>query len=162
VVEGLLFHRLKVRPLLFLVLKGGGISGLGRLTPATRVVRRSIRHMGAHLDALEATLRACGGPWVLGDAFSLADVSWVPILERLAEADMSHVFLGDGQRPAVRAYWARLRARPSYEAAIGTHAHPAVTRGTARLRAAKAANPALRWALETPDAGAPRTTPHSA
>jgi hypothetical protein len=118
--------------------------------------------MGEHLDALEATLCERGGPWILGDAFSLADVSWVPIFERLAEADTLLVFLGDGRRPAVQAYWGRLRARPSYEAAIAAHAHGAVTRGTARIRAAKAANPALRWALETPDDPAPRATPHSA
>lgn len=157
--EGVLFHRLKVRPLLFLLLKAGGIRGLTRLAPAVRVVRRSIRDMGEHLDALEATLGARGGPWILGDAFTLADVSWVPILARLVEADALHLFVGDGRRPAVQAYWARLQARPSYGAAVGAHTHAAVARGTERIRAAKAADAGLRWALETP---APPAQPQAA
>jgi glutathione S-transferase len=162
IVEGLLFHRLKTRPLAFLALKGRGLRGLARLRPAVRMLQRSIRDMGEHLDVLEVTLRTRGGPWILGGGLSLADVSWVPILERLVEADAMHLFLGDGQRPAVQAYWDRLRARPSYAAAVGAHAHPAVARGTVRIREAKAADPALRRALETAARSDRRGAAHAA
>jgi hypothetical protein len=59
-----------------------------------------------------------------------------------------HVFLGEGRRPACAGYWQRLQARPAYREAIEAHAHPTVTRGSERLRAAKAADPALRALLE--------------
>jgi glutathione S-transferase len=149
IVEGLLFHRLRARPLAFLAMKGAGIRGLPRLGPAMRIIHRSLRHMAAHLDALDAHLRD-GGPSIAGNAVTLADVSWAPILQRLDDADSIHVFLGDGRRPAVAAWWARMRARESHRRAIVAHMHPTIVRGTARIRAAKTADPALRRALEAP------------
>jgi glutathione S-transferase len=104
--------------------------------------------MNGHLGRLEAQLQQSGGPWILGEAFSLADVSWLVIFERLLESDYIHVFLDAHRRPAVSAYWEVLKARPCYRKALTDHTHPTVTRGLARLRAAKAANPALRLALE--------------
>ncbi|MEN8160903.1 MAG: glutathione S-transferase family protein, partial [Myxococcota bacterium] len=148
ILEGLLFHFDKRRPVLFLVLKALGVKRLGRLKPAMAALAKGRRQMAAHLDALEAQLTETGGPWILGEAFSLADVGWLVILERLVQVDSLHVFIGGGKRPACEAYWERLRARPAYRAAITEHAHPVVTRGQERLRAAKAADPALRVFLE--------------
>ena len=142
ILEGLLFHRLKQRPLVFLALKARGLEKLHRLTPAMQILERSIVSMGRHLDALEARLEKTGGPWILGVPFSLADVSFAVIFDRLREADSLHVFL-DGTRPACQAYWGALRARPSYAAAIEAHTHPTVSAGLERLRAAKARIPAL-------------------
>jgi glutathione S-transferase len=148
ILEGLLFHFDKRRPLVFLLLKVRGLSKLAGLAPLVKVVGRSHRQMASHLDALEEQLEASGGPWILGTTFSLADVSWLVIFERLAQVDALHVHLGDGRRPACAAYWDRLTRRPSYGAAILDHAHPMIAYGTARLRAAKAADPHLRAALE--------------
>ena len=105
--------------------------------------------MHTHLDDLEAQLVASGGPWILGSQFTLADVSWAVLLERLRECDYEHVYLGDGKRPAVTEYWQRVRKRPSYENAILKHGHPSIDRGLTRLRNAKKALPALAQALET-------------
>lgn len=148
ILEGLLFHFDRRRPLLFLLLKLWGLSRLDRLTPVVDVLARSRRQMGVHLDALEGQLVARGGPWILGPTYSLADVSWLVIFERLAQADCLHVFVAGGRRPACAAYWERLRSRPSYGNAILDHGHPLIAYGTRRLREAKAANPALRRALE--------------
>ena len=147
-LEGLLFHRFKQRPLMFLAFKRSGIAKLHRLGPAAGVIRKCLHEMHDHLDALEQQLEKTGGPWILGDAYSLADVSFTVIFDRLREADSIHVFLGDGKRPATTAYWERLRARPSYHEAIEEHDHPIVNRGTERIRAAKQADPELRRALE--------------
>jgi glutathione S-transferase len=148
ILEGLLFHWDRRRPLVFLVLKLRGLEKFHRLRPAVQVTRRSRRQMHAHLDALEAQLLASGGPWILGEAFSLADVSWLVIFERLVQADSLHVFVGGDRRPACTSYWERLRGRPSYREAILEHSHPTIAYGTERLRRAKAADPALRAALE--------------
>jgi hypothetical protein len=75
-------------------------------------------------------------------------VSWLVIFERLVQADWLHVFVADGRRPACAAYWQRLSARPSYRAAILEQSHPTIARGTQRLRRCKAADPALRRAIE--------------
>jgi glutathione S-transferase len=148
IAEGLLFHRLKLRPVVFLALKAFGIRRLHRLPPAMQALRVCARAMKVHLDALEEQLAKSGGPWILGDAFTLADVSWVVILERLVEADVLPLFLAE--RPGVAAYWDRLRARPSHASAISDHGHPTITAGIAALKDAKRANPALRSALEDP------------
>jgi glutathione S-transferase len=148
ILEGLLFHFDKKRPLVFLLFKAVGLSRLGRIAPAMKILARSRRQMAAHLDALEKQLRESRGPWLLGEAFSLADVSWLVIFERLAQADCLQVFVGGDRRPECAAYWERLTGRPGYRHAILDHAHPTVVRGTERLRAAKAADPALRDALE--------------
>lgn len=150
IAEGLLFHFDKRRPLLFMTLKALGPERLRWLRPLVPVLARSRRQMGAHLDALEAKLAAHGRDWILGDAFTLADVSWLVILERLDQADALHVFVDAGRRPACAAWWARVQGRPAYREALVAHAHPTVARGTARLQAAKAANPALRRLLEGP------------
>lgn len=148
ILEGLLFHFDRRRPVMFLALKACGIAGLGRLGPAMKFLARSRRQLAVHLDALEARLREGGGPWILGEPFSLADVSWLVIFQRLVQADVLHVFVGGSLRPQCAAYWRRLEARPSHREAILRQGHPLISYGTQRLRDAKAADPALRTQLE--------------
>ena len=148
ILEGLLFHFDKLRPLMFLRFKISDLAKLGGVTPAMKAVARSRRQMGAHLDALERRLVESTGPWILGETFSLADVGWLVIFERLVQADYLDLFLRPDSRPHCAAYWARLRARPSYRQAILDHGHDTIVRGTERIRSAKAADPALRAVLE--------------
>jgi glutathione S-transferase len=148
IVEGLLFHIDKRRPVVFLLLKLVGLENLAKLRPATGIIRRSHRQMATHLDALENQLRNHGGPWILGDCYSLADVSWSVIFERLAQVDCEGVHLRDDLHPECTRYWARIKARPSYRAAILEHSHPTIAYGTQRLKECKAAKPALRRVLE--------------
>ena len=148
ILEGLLFHIDRRRPLVFMLLKARGLAKLHTIGPIVKVVARSRKHMHQHLDRLEAQLEQSGGPWILGETLSLADVSWVVIFERLLESDYIDVFLDESIRPGVCAYWAALQARPSYREALTEHTHRTVQRGLDRLRAAKAEVPALRIALE--------------
>ena len=116
-----------------------------------KILARSRRQMRDHLDALEETLRKHGGPWILDETFSLADVSWLVIFQRLVQADCLHVFIDESRRPECAAYWGRLQRRPSYRQAILDHAHVTIATGTRRLQEAKAADPGLRTALEGRD-----------
>jgi glutathione S-transferase len=45
------------------------------------------------------------GPWILGESFSLADVSWLVIFQRLVQVDSLHLFTGEGRRPQCTEYW---------------------------------------------------------
>jgi glutathione S-transferase len=139
ILEGLLFHRLKQRPLMFLLLKTLGLARFSALPPLRRAVTTSRRHMARHLAALEAQLVRSGGPWITGGQLTLADLSWAVIFERLREADWSDEL----RAPALRAYEQRLRARPSYDAAMTQRQHPLVRAGTARIVAEKARGGAL-------------------
>jgi glutathione S-transferase len=148
ILRGLLTHPNKERPLFFATLKFRTVHGLPKLPPAMKVLRRSRSHMGVHLDALGEHLDSHGGPWIAGERFTLADVSWVVILDRLAEADWDEYFWGQGRRPTVAAYWQRLQARPSYRSEIVERRCPNTRRGIAALKDAKAADRRLREALE--------------
>lgn len=127
---------MKVRPALFLLLKGVGLSRVAGVPPLRRVVAASRREMARHLDDLERQLAASGGPWILGGAFSLADVSWAVILERLREADWIDELVPPS-RGRVAAYWALLWQRPSWDIAMTRHEHPLVREGTRRIAVEK-------------------------
>ena len=146
ILVGLLYHWSKVRPLLFLAMKLLGVARFPVLKPLVRMMRRSRAFMHAHLDALERALEDSGGPWIVGDRFTLADVGMMVIFERLAEVDWLDTFLTQ-DRSRAAAYWQALKARPSYAAAIGAFGHPLVTRGTAKIVELKASNSAFRDAL---------------
>jgi glutathione S-transferase len=133
ILEGLLFHRIKQRPILFLLLKARGLAGFARVVPLRRTVVASRREMERHLGELAQQLAASRGPWITGVQFTLADVSWAVIFERLREADWTQELL----TPALSAYWERLQARPSYGEAMTQHQHPLVRSGTARILAEK-------------------------
>lgn len=141
ILEGLLFHRLKQRPIVFLVLKAKGLAGVPSLPPVRKTVLASRRHMERHLDALAQQIEKSGGPWITGAQLTLADVSWAVILERLREADWVAELVMP--RPQIAAYWQRLRARPAYASAMDDHQHPLVRRGTERIVAEKARGGAL-------------------
>lgn len=132
--EGLLFHRLKARPLGFLIFKLLGVTNLMRVPALRTMVMESRAHMIDHLRDLEHQLRQSGGPWILGQTFTLCDISWAVIFERLREADWGDTLM----TPVLLDYWTQLQARSSYRAAMDRHRHPYVTTGTQRLRTLKA------------------------
>ena len=56
---------------------------------------------------LEETLSG-SGPWILGDAPSLADISLMPFAARLEYLGLLHLWIAD--RPRVMAWWGRARS----------------------------------------------------
>jgi glutathione S-transferase len=148
ILRGVLTHPNKERPLFFAVLKFRGVRGLPQLSPVMQIVDRSRNHMGHHLDALGTLLEKHGGPWIAGERFTLADVSWVVILDRLAEADWDGHFWGEGRRPTIAAYWQRLRARPSFGSEIEAARCPVTRQGIADLKRAKETDVRLKTSLE--------------
>lgn len=147
IAEGFLFHFDRFRPFLFTLLKLRGIASLPRIAPIARALEESRAALCVHLDRLEAQLEASAGPWLLGETFTLADVSWLVIFERLRQVDAEPAFLGE-RRPRCAAYWARLRERPAYREAILEQSHPLIEYGRQRIVEAKAADPTLRACLE--------------
>ena len=148
IVEGLLFHFDRFRPFLFMVLKIRGIENLHKLRPAAAAIAKTRAQLGVHLDALENQLAKSGGPWILGEVYTLADVSWLVIFERLRQASAENVFFGEGRRPLCAEYWSRLQKRPAYEEAILGYSHPLIEYGRQRIADAKEANADLRACLE--------------
>jgi len=151
IAEGLFFHFDKMRPMMFILFKVRGIENLPKLSPAVKVIEKSRREMGIHLDALEEQLAQSGGPWILGEQYTLADVGWLVILERLRQANAEAAFYGNGKRPGVARYWEKLKSRPAYREAILGQSHPAIEAGTQRIQEARAASAPLRESLDGKD-----------
>jgi glutathione S-transferase len=148
ILKGLLTHPNKERPLLFTMMKFRGVEGILKVPPMRKMIRRSRRDMGQHLDALAAQLEKHGGPWIAGASYTLADVSWVVLLDRLVEVDWDDYFWGQGKRPAVLAYWERLKARPSYRTQVIEMRCPITRKGIEDIKRAKASDSRLLTALE--------------
>ena len=64
--------------------------------------------------------------WIMGDAFTLAEINLAPFIARLDGLRMLPVWLDD--RPRTRVWWAAVKARPSFAAArVGPSAGEADT-----------------------------------
>jgi len=103
-VMSLVFTRLGKPPVPALVRPFGWLLGRG---VASRYLEPQIR---THLDYWEQTLTA--SDWLAGEAFSAADIQMsFPALARDARG-------GLGERPALRDWLGRLKARPAYRRAV--------------------------------------------
>jgi glutathione S-transferase len=84
-------------------------------TDATdEAVEAARRELGRYLPVLEQAL--AGRDWLEG-AFSLADIAYAPHLAMIAEGDAGYDFAAT---PAVRAWLARMWARPGWKRAAET------------------------------------------
>lgn len=63
-------------------------------------------------DRMEAALAE--GPWLLGQMFSIVDISVLPSVVRMEDLGLTHFYTA---RPKVAAWYARCQARPSFAAA---------------------------------------------
>ena len=67
------------------------------------------------LDKMERVLDP--GPWIVGDAFTLADISIAPYMFRLYALGADQFWSKD-RRPRVNDWYGRMVARPSFQAAV--------------------------------------------
>lgn len=74
-----------------------------------------IRLYNRYLHKMDETLAKC--PWLAGDEFTIADVALTPYVNRLAMLGMNAMWEG-GRLPRVEDWFARIRARPTFQAAL--------------------------------------------
>jgi glutathione S-transferase len=85
----------------------------GEITPAELAEARvTVEQL---LDRLERTLDP--GPWIVGDALTLADIAIAPYVFRLSALG-SDQFWSKERRPQTNAWYARLSARRSFQIAV--------------------------------------------
>ena len=78
------------------------------------VVEEAKQNVDAVLVRLEAAID--GGPWLMGEEFSLADVAYAPFVNRLRRLMFEDLW---ADKPGVSAWVERLVARPSFARAAG-------------------------------------------
>jgi len=67
-----------------------------------------------HLQQLEKTLKKSNGPYIFGEEYTLADIGYVPIFQRMEYARWWPQF--QTKYPLVIKYWKAIQARPGYVA----------------------------------------------
>lgn len=63
------------------------------------------------IDRLDAWLDESGGPWTMGADLSLVDLSMMPIVVRMDDINLGHMW---AKKPAVQAWFDAIRARPEF------------------------------------------------
>ncbi len=77
----------------------------------------AIRRLDKMLADMEAGLEARGGPWLVGDMFTLADTGNAPYVTRLDHLNFLAPMVA--RRPRTAAWYERIKARPGYREGLG-------------------------------------------
>lgn len=157
ILVGFLFHFDKKRPALFTASKLLGLRQMMALKPLQEMMHQSRDYMSSHLQSLDEALARSDGDWILGDQFTLADITLSCLLLRLEETGWLTWFERTSTIQQVIDYYQRLQARPAWAEAIEAHAHPIVSRAKIDLSSAVAADLALADRIY----GAPHSATHS-
>lgn len=138
ILAGFLFHPDKARPMFFSLARVLGLKRMLLLKPIRQMIGQGQTYMETHLRRIDDALERGGGPWILGDQFTLADVTLACVLLRLQETGFLGTYLVKGALGRLEAYYMRLQARPSWKAAILDVTHPIIVQGVEDLREARA------------------------
>ena len=106
----------KAFAVLALMFKIFGVKALYMLPILKKASTQALPALLHHLGLLEEELEKGGGPWICGDKFTLADIGWVPILERM-ELTTFWDSVDRDSFPKVWQYWGNIQARPSFKEA---------------------------------------------
>ena len=109
-------HPIKQRPALFLMLKIFGFQNIKKGSVACKLVNKGFKNMNKHLNEMEQHLSENNYKWIAGNQFSLADISWMPLLHRLEETLWLELLLKN--KPKVQSYYSELKNRKSFQKAI--------------------------------------------
>jgi glutathione S-transferase len=74
--------------------------------------QNAIQVMDKMVANIDASLKEFGGPWILGDTYSLADVVVTPYMLRLSHFSFDDMW--QGSRPQVAEWWEGIQARPNF------------------------------------------------
>jgi glutathione S-transferase len=77
----------------------------------------------SYLQKMDAALRA--HEWLAGDAFSLADISLAPYVNRLDMLGMADMWAGS--RPGLASWFERIKARPTFKPCFLDYCPPDLT-----------------------------------
>lgn len=75
-------------------------------------IDRAMENLGQSMDRVEAALAEHGGPWIMGEMFTIVDAAYLPNIDRLD--DLGYAQMWEAGRPLVTDWYGRIRERPSY------------------------------------------------
>ena len=87
---------------------------MGRNGFTEKDIQTSIRDIQQTLDRMEKALSK-GNPWLMGEAYSLADICVAPLVDRME--DLGYESLWEVRHPNVTEWFKRMQTRPAYSKA---------------------------------------------
>jgi glutathione S-transferase len=84
---------------------------MGRTGFSAEEMNKALERLRHAVVRMSDTLRASGGPWLMGPDLTLADIAMMPVLVRMAEVGLGTFW---EQLPEVDRWLAAFRARPSF------------------------------------------------
>ena len=85
---------------------------MGRSGFSQKDMDTAIAKLGRAVVRMDEAIGASGGPYMLGRDITLADIAMMPIIVRMDDIDLGHLWK---DRPAVARWLAGIRAHPAYE-----------------------------------------------
>ena len=123
-------HPIKFRAINFLLFKLLGYFSYRKSTPLYQISLRASRNLNQHLKDLDAQIN--DKEWIMGNDFSLADISWAVILHRLEELQLLDHILHTYSN--IESYYERLKKRKCFIDGIVNFQNKEVDTGVMRLK----------------------------
>jgi len=64
---------------------------------------------------INKSIRDLGGPWIMGQQYTIVDAQVTPLIDRMEDLGYGELW---ADQPEMTAWWARIKARPSYKQAF--------------------------------------------
>ena len=78
-------------------------------------IEASVEQIARTVERMEHALDK--GPWLLGERYTIADITVAPLIDRIADLGFSDIW-SDGRRPRVSDWYRRMRERPAFQRAF--------------------------------------------
>ena len=131
ILKGLITHPMKERVIIFLLLKSLGFK-IFKIKHIKKLLENSLLVLDNHLKELENYLSTDKKKWLVGDNFSLADISWSVLLHRLAECNWDTILFRN--KPHTQKYFQKLIRRESFIQGISERGNINLERGKNDLK----------------------------
>lgn len=83
----------------------------GRLGFPEKAYNEAIDRLGRSLERMQAEIEKSGGPWFLGEAFTITDIAMMPVIVRMADLGLGTMW---DDKPAISKWHEAIRAHPAY------------------------------------------------
>jgi glutathione S-transferase len=83
----------------------------GRVGFPQKACNEAIDRLGRSLERMQAEIEKSGGPWFLGEAFTIADIAMMPVIVRMADLGLGNMW---EDKPAISKWHETIRAHPAY------------------------------------------------
>ncbi len=84
----------------------------GRVGFPEKAYNEAIDRLARSLVRMQAEIEKSGGPWFLGERFTIADIAMMPVIVRLDDLNLDHMW---DDKPVIARWLEAIQAHPAYQ-----------------------------------------------